>query len=192
MKRVLSLFDVARSLRLVASLVGLGLLVGCQSSVESQLVGSWRGTPDSAAAAAARDSKAKAAANKDSGAGPADAPLVEDDPETEQQPTDLEAVDVTIDLTFDDEGAVAMSRVGGETYNGVWRVIERIPPQGAEIEISRLADGAKAEGEEAKPKIPEKRRFTIEFEKDGENEGFLLKEKGADPQFGRLYFRRVE
>jgi len=114
---------------------------------------------------------------------------VEDDPTLDNRRTDLEGVEVAIELNFLEGGKVEMSREGGESYRGVWRVIERIPPKGAEIEISRLADDdSNAQGEE--PKIAEKRRFTLEFQNDGQTPGFLLKEKGADPQFGQLYFRK--
>jgi hypothetical protein len=173
----------------------LSTFVGCQASVESQLTGKWRGTPDSRQAASERKAKLEknGATQNDT---ENDAPVtVEDNPEAEARRTDLEGVDVVIDLVFGDDGKVAMTRVSGESYRGVWRVIERIPPQGAEIEIGRLADeapSAKEKEGDTEPKIAEKRRFTIDFQKDGETDGFLLKEKGADPQFGRLYFRRVE
>jgi hypothetical protein len=169
-------------------------VAGCQASVESQLVGKWRGTPDSRQGAAERKAKLAGTTPADDAENGA-AVMVADNPEAEARRTDLEGVDVAIDLEFGDDGKIDMTRVGGESYRGVWRVIERIPPHGAEIEISRLAEGpqqAQAEAGDDEPKIAEKRRFTIEFQKDGETDGFLLKEKGADPQFGRLYFRRVE
>ncbi len=156
----------------------LGLLSGCQPSDSSRLVGDWVGHPDSAASAAERS------ANRgDQAAGAA--PQPDATARNSLGATLLEGVEVRVRLTFQREGDVTMELEGEETtLAGVWRVVADLPPNGVEIEISLLK-----EGEE---RGTQKRRFLVDFQPDGDTPGFTLREKGADPQFGRLYFTKQD
>jgi hypothetical protein len=159
--------------------------VGCQQSITSRLAGAWIGRPDTAAAAAARSAKLKANQNGESN--PV-ANLPSDDAATaELGKTYLEQHDVTIHMSFAGDKNVRMSLGdGSEPLAGVWRVVSTLPPDGAEIEISLN------ESEGDQPPRNEKRRFIVDFQQNGAAPGFTLIEKGADPQFGRMYFTKRE
>ena len=172
----------------------LALLVtpGCQQPVRERIVGQWIGKPDTAAAAAERVAKQQAAAEKKSG-DEQDEAVPKQDSTAKLGVTDLEGHDVTILLYFNSDKTVKMS-LGDESQprEGVWRVVESLPPQGAEIEIS-LTTKAEPGAEDEKPskqKSVEKRRFIIDFQQQDDSTGFTLIEKGADPKFGRLYFEQ--
>ncbi len=179
--------DRLKHLPLISCFVAFLLVAsaGCQQTVRSRLVGTWTGRPDTAADAAARSAKLKAKQRSEGGSG-VDSPT-EDAATAELGKTDLEQHDVAVCMTFADDKTVAMALGdGSEEVAGVWRVVATLPPDGAEIEIS-LTD---SEGESSKRN--EKRRFIIDFQENGDAPGFTLVEKGADPQFGRLYFVRED
>lgn len=170
---------------------------GCQPTVRSRLEGKWEGRPDTTAAIAARQAKAsqRKATSNDQAADESDSPS-EEEAEAAHGPTDLERFDVAIELEFQSGGTARMTLVGGESYDAVWRVLTKVPPDGAEIELGRLGNAADAPTGSPPTKagddtVVEKRRFVIDFQKDGDTEGFTLREKGADPKFGRLYFTRA-
>ncbi len=177
------------------------LLVGCQPSVSSRLLGTWQGVPDSRAGQLARDkSRAKKtndsqnAAKETDGRSIVDGPSVvdgqtlaaklEEQAETKPAPpSDLESLDFTILIEFAARGRVTMQLVGDATsLAGTWQIIET-RPNGALVEITRLRRTTDDQ--------QEKRRFEITFEGDDAAAGFRLKESGADPRFGLLYFSRV-
>lgn len=164
------------------------LATGCQQSVSTRLVGAWQGRPDTTAAAAKRSAEQKAKERSLAGDDAAAAPT---DAESDVTPakTDLELHDVVIDLTFAETAEVTMSLGdGSQPLRGTWRVVETLPPRGAEIEIS-LAKTTTAEPDKPAPPS-EKRRFIVDFQGNDPAAGYTLVEKGADPQFGRLYFEK--
>ncbi len=159
------------------------LIAGCQQSITGRLVGDWIGRPDTAAAAAVRSAKLKARHKSDSNEA-IEPPSVEE-ATAKLGKTDLEHHDVTIRMSLAGDKTATMSLGdGSEPLAGVWRVIEKLPPSGAEIEIS--LSGA----DDGSPGRAGRRRFIIDFQEIDEAAGFTLVEKGADPQFGRLYFTR--
>lgn len=161
------------------------LLVGCQQSATSRLVGEWVGRPDTAAAAAARGDKLKA--KQRSGTTAAVEAPSDEEAAAELGKTDLEQHDVIICMTLGSNKRVSMSLGDhSQPLEGVWRVVTTLPPDGAEIEIS-LTQSSEEMSERA-----EKRRFIIDFQENDNAPGFTLVEKGADPQFGRLYFVRED
>lgn len=164
------------------------LATGCQQSVSTRLVGAWQGRPDTTAAAAKRSAELKAKERKLAGDDAVAAPT---DAESDETPakTDLELHDLAIELTFAENSEVSMSLGdGSQPLNGTWRVVEILPPRGAEIEISLAEIKTEATDKPAPPS--EKRRFIVDFQGDDPASGYTLVEKGADPQFGRLYFEK--
>lgn len=162
-------------------------MAGCQQSITDRLMGEWVGTPDTAAAAAERSAKLKAKEVKNGDTDEAALP-VGDEVASTRGKTDLEGHNVTVELNFMGHRDVHMEIAqGGPPLDGTWRVVQTLPPRGAEIEI-RLKQ--ETSDKDSKPKTSEKRRFVIDFQGDESNAGFTLFEKGADPQFGRLYFER--
>lgn len=150
--------------------------------MSGRLTGEWVGQPDTAAAARERSARLRAEHQQASGAG-LDVPT-EDAAEAELGTTDLERHDVTIRMTLGGDKTAHLSLGdGSREVSGVWRLVTSLPPDGAEIEISTSADDESAEQ-------IEKRRFIIDFQDAGDRPGFTLIEKGAEPQFGRLYFTR--
>lgn len=163
-------------------------MAGCQQSLTDRLMGEWVGTPDTAAAAAERSAQTKA--NAAEMGGEAAALPVDENLTKKREKTDLEQHDVTITLDFKNRTDVEMKIAGGgQPLNGRWRLVQALPPRGAEIEISLKHDASEKDG---KPQSTEKRRFVIDFQGDDNDAGFTLSEKGADPQFGRLYFKRKD
>ena len=161
----------------------LAVLVGCQPSTPSRLLGKWEGHPDTPKAAASREALQKAKQP----AGEADSSLLKPTSNGHLGETLLEGFEVGISLHFTKDKKVAMQLLGKqEPLVGVWRVVTTLPPDGAEIEIGLM------EKKSTKGKTPVKRRFLIEFHPNGETPGFTLQEKGADPAFGRLYFKQVK
>lgn len=152
--------------------------------MSSRLEGVWVGRPDTAAAAAERSARLKAEQQ-----GASDSPTavpVDQPPPAAKGRTELEQHDLAIRLDFAADGHVTMSLGdGSERLDGTWRIVSLLPPDGAEIEINLKQDGEPTEAARR-----EKRRFIIDFQKHDEQAGFTLVEKGADPQFGRLYFVR--
>lgn len=162
-------------------------IAGCQQSITDRLMGEWVGTPDTAAAAAERSAKLKAK-EAENGQTEAAALPVDEEVTTTRGKTDLEEHEVTIELDFTGSRDVHMEIAqGGAPLEGSWRVVQVLPPRGAEIEISLKHPNGKSAG---KAPTTEKRRFVIDFQGDDSDAGFTLFEKGADPQFGRLYFER--
>lgn len=163
--------------------------IGCQQSTTGRLLGTWRGRPDSAAAADKRSHQLKEKQIQIAGRDQ-DMSANGDVPSSGQEEgatgrTDLEQYDVAVELDFQRGGRVRMTLIGDdESLEGVWRVVADLPPNAAEIEIGLLA--AKGQG------VEEKRRFLIEFQEHGDAPGFTLREKGADPKFGRLYFAKAK
>lgn len=163
-------------------------IAGCRQSIGDRLLGDWVGKPDTAAAAAERSAQLKAK-SADKG-GEEDTLPVDEEGAATRGKTDLEQHNVSITLRFENSRDVKMSIAqGGPPLEGSWRVVQTLPPRGAEIEISLKQPNGKADG---KPKTPEKRRFVIDFQGDDADAGFTLFEKGADPQFGRLYFQQTK
>lgn len=163
-------------------------LAGCQQSLSSRLEGEWRGRPDTAAAAAERSKKLKAKQNEDEQT--EDAFPGDKQPAADKGKTDLEQHDVTIELNFKSDKTISMSLGdGSQPLTGVWRILQTLPPRGAEIEITSQPAEQPAEKTSPEDKtVEQKRRFVIDFQGDNAADGFTLVEKGADPKFGRLYF----
>ena len=154
------------------------VLTGCQQSMTGRLTGEWVGRPDTAAAAQERSAKLKARHQEADAS--VDAPT--EDAASNLGATDLEQHDVTIRMTLDGDKTARLSLGdGSKALTGIWRLVTTLPPDGAEVEISLEADGKDA---------IQKRRFIIDFQQNGDSSSFTLVEKGADPQFGRLYFVR--
>lgn len=159
-------------------------VAGCQQSISSRLEGQWHGKPDTVAAAAERSKKLKDK-QKEANETAAIVP-VEDQAAAAKGKTDLEQHDVTINLTFHSDKTIAMELGdGSQPLVGRWRILQTLPPRGAELEITSRPTGKLS----PEDKVDEqKRRFVIDFQGDDAKDGFTLVEKGADPKFGRLYF----
>lgn len=165
--------------------------IGCQQSMSNRLEGKWVGRPDSAEAAADRSARLKA--EQQGAAEESPAVPVDDMPPAARQRTELEQHDVEIHLDFAADKQVTMSLGNDrEPLHGVWRVVATLPPDGAEIEIHLKPPGESSTAAPTSGERREKRRFIIDFQKHGAEAGFTLMEKGADPQFGRLYFVRQQ
>jgi hypothetical protein len=166
-------------------LVCLTLLLvsaGCQQTTASRLIGTWSGVPDSRQALKEREQAREAKTQE--GRPQTDVDVAEELEEEASTapapPTDLEALDFAILLKLDAKRQVVMQLAGeAQAYAGTWSIIET-RPTGALIEITRLRRTADDK--------QEKRRFEVVFEGQLPSDGFRLKESGADPQFGQLYF----
>ncbi len=110
------------------------------------------------------------------------------------QTTDLETHDFVVTLDFQRLGKVRMELNGEQPIGGTWRVlstdvgvslIEIVdqPPSAAAPTDQPATDRAAAVSA-----APVKRRFALKWNQEGD--GFTLREEGADPRFGWLYFQR--
>lgn len=176
-------------------LPGAGCNVG---TVSQQLVGKWRGRPDTFQEKRSReiDQRVVAAPDGEAPARAADARAAASSvdqgaasPPGESSPTrvstDLEAFDFEVLLEFRSDGGVVMTLDGGDPVKGAWRVVSSEAGQSI-IEI--VATRAEPNGQEGAE--PEKRRYQLEMTPDGQ--AFTLREEGADRQYGWLYFERIE
>lgn len=164
-------------------------IAGCgRESLEQKLVGQWIGSPDTAAAREKRNPSALTRATLANAAAPeaeaAEEAEADDSEATSKQPanarpTDIEAFAFEVTLNFARGGKVEMWLDNErEKLAGKWLVISEASDR-AVIEIINEANNGK----------PEQRRFELFTEED--DKGFTLREEGADPQFGWLYFRRA-
>ncbi len=161
------------------------VVVGCQQTTTARLEGTWRGVPDSRSAQLAREKEREKSTAKQPADGQSLAADIEEQAETKPAPpSDLESLDFAILIEFAARGKVTMQLVGEATsLAGTWQIIET-RPNGALVEITRLRRTPDDE--------QEKRRFEITFEGEQKSAGFRLKESGADPRFGLLYFSPVD
>lgn len=149
----------------------LALAVGCDAplSFAQRLEGEWVGRPEPAAERIVREWPTRA--------------TNPDDPEIARAaaaapPTDLERVAAgEVLLEFLPGGSARLALEGEQRLQGEWRVVASDGRRGVlELSVDR--------GSNAR----ETRRFDLEQLIDAE--GFVLREQGADRQFGRLLFLR--
>lgn len=146
-------------------LAGLSLTAsGCFAPpLGVQLVGRWEGVPDTAVLRAER-----AAATTEAS--------IVSPPAPNAEATDLEAFQFRIMLDLAAAGGLEMTLDGVRKLKGRWRVVSRFGDR-AVIELATAGSGGE-----------EQRRFDLRLGPGAE--WFTLREEGADPQFGQLYFRR--
>lgn len=105
--------------------------------------------------------------------------------QTDAEATDLESFDFRLTLEFAEGGQLEMHKgENQQPLSGTWQVLSRTGNR-AQLEIA-----ASRGGEVSKESKLEQRRFELVLE-PGAN-GFTLREEGADPKFGWLYFERQE
>ena len=150
----------------------LASLVGCQQRTANELLGSWEGRPDSAAARQQREAEKYGDQTPDG---------KEPDPSSET-PSDWEAYDVAITMEFVSRTELAFSLTGDSSpVEGSWKMLQA-GPSSCTIEVTSPTG---AEGSD------ELRRFHLELDqREGALHGFLLSEVGADRGLGALYFSR--
>lgn len=170
---------------------------GCgPASLGDRLAGRWVGAPDSATerelrtpSVLTKSTPAAASVAEEATASDGESP---EEKEDGLGPTDLEAFEFQITLDFAPGGKLTMWRgQQQEPIDGSWR-IESQNGQRAVLEITDQPPIAATEkpDENAGAERPagQQRRFEITMEP--EDAGFTLREEGADPLFGWLYFRR--
>lgn len=169
-------------------------VVGCGAGpLEQQLVGRWVGKPDSMAgrekrvpspiteADEATTSDDNQAVSSQENGGQAE------EPAKTNESTDLETFDFRLTLDFGPEGMIEMwKEERQELLSGTWQVLSQTGNRAnIEIAVKREAD---RESEQQPEPILEQRRFELVLEPEAT--GFTLREEGADPKFGWLYFER--
>lgn len=176
---------------------------GCgPTSTAQQLLGEWRGRPDTFAAQRERNPIPSAPGYKPPPPA-ADAKTVSQTEAAQKlqalQPneqTDLEAFDFVVSLDFRSDGAVVMKLDGGQQKTGVWKVLST----DVGVSIVELTDTVPPkespqtpQGSDKPPAPPgelTKRRYALKMSDDGDS--FTLREEGVDPRFGWLLFKRAE
>lgn len=195
---------------LLSLLLLLLCVTGCgTTAMEEQLLGTWVGRPDSAAEREVRvpspvslqqDPSAVAQQTVD----PAEPVSTKTSEGEKPDPnrTDLEAFDFRITLRFATGGEVEMW-VGDkqDQLNGTWHLLSEEGSR-AQIEIAaerldemqpppqQLAKSGDKNAVEASKVEPPKEQRRFELLMEPEAHGFTLREVGADPRFGWLYFER--
>ncbi|MEM9185534.1 MAG: hypothetical protein AAGB00_03465 [Planctomycetota bacterium] len=170
-------------------------VTGCGTApLEQQLLGEWVGSPDSAAARESRTPSklTQLTGRATDGANAAGEKAAEEeitaaaDPVNAESPhpaaaeaTDLDAFDFRITLNLRPRGELRMSLSGGAALAGSWQVLVQEGATGV-LELVSKPEGA----------VAQQRRFEVAMDPNGA--GFTLREEGADPRFGWLYFRRPE
>jgi len=157
----------------------LCLMAGCQPTTANKLLGEWIGTPDTAHARAERE-ELRFGANQS-----ATSPISQTSETGEAaqgKMTDWEQFDISIKFDFVSPERLNMSLAdGSQPIVAEWSLLETTPT-GCTIEVVAQAEYSSEE--------PVRRRFRLEFEQqNGSLNGFLLREVGADPQLGAMYFR---
>lgn len=156
---------------------------GCGSGTVDGLVGRWEGRPDSAVAFQARQAALPAAAAPGE---KTEAPSAETPPIPSSPPfpdvTELEQYNVRVVLDFVRGGSMTMWLDDGrDRLAGRWKLSDVDGRQAILHIVARPDDNRQP---------AQRRRFELQWDQDGT--GFTLREEGADPQLGWLYFRRVE
>lgn len=158
-------------LTLLAAIAALAAGCGAPLTVAQQLAGDWVGRPESAAERTVREwpTRAKNPDDPEIARAAAEAPA-----------TDLERLaDVQVRLRLGERGKTRLELDGQPELTGSWKLV--------------LAEGRRAviDLTVAPGDGPEQtRRFEVEMLAEGE--GFVLREQGADRQFGRLLFERPD
>ncbi|MCA9260981.1 MAG: hypothetical protein KDA61_17320 [Planctomycetales bacterium] len=167
--------------------------IGCGQRGANELVGKWKGRPDTAEWRAQRDQMRF-------GSGVTDEASVA--PARADAPTDWESYDVSVSLEFIDRKRARMQMNDAPPVEAQWSVVQ----QGPASVVVEFATAARAEDEaprggtdgvddsatERRDSATVRRRFELLTDRrDGTLEGFVFAEVGADRRLGTLYFERV-
>ncbi len=165
---------------LAACLVALATWAasGCGGPAGTGLVGRWEGRPESAEAFQTRHATPPAAANPDDQTKVAVARAMASPPFPD--PTELEQYNVRVVLDLAGDGSLTMWLDDGRDRRaGRWTATP-VDERQTILQVATQPD------DDRQP--AERRRFELRWDPD--HDGFTLREEGADPQLGWLYFRR--
>jgi hypothetical protein len=173
-------------------------LAGCGPvGTSKQLLGKWEGRPDTFAAQAQRDPIPTApgyrapAPPQGAAVSASKAPAGQVAPLQVSQTTDLESHDFVVTLDFQRQGRVRMELNGAQPIEGAWRVLSTdVGVSVIEIVDQPPSVAPQADQPDTDRPAAVKRRFALKW--NNEADGFTLREEGADPRFGWLYFKRAE
>ena len=176
-------------LALLLLLVTLPPIGGCQQSPAGQLLGRWRGKPDTKAARRLREAKKYGDLTSESAGEQLQADGTSTTPPVLKpaKQTDWERYPVGVQLHFVSQTQLQLSLADGSQLRaGTWRVVST-SPTGCRIEVE--IDGSPSSETDSLAQSGQLRQFALEMDyEDGQCVGFLLSEVGADPQLGWLYF----